>query len=78
MDTMIAPTLLEQIEQLPLKERLVLLEFLSRNIREELSVVEEVSEDDVDPKALFREGWADAMEGRTHPVSRLWDGIEDE
>ncbi len=33
---MIAPDLLEQIEHLPLDQRLALLEFLSRGIREEL------------------------------------------
>ena len=24
----------------------------------------------------FREGWRDAMNGRTIPLSKLWDGIE--
>jgi hypothetical protein len=75
---MIASDLLERIGQLSLNERLALLEILSHSIRQELSAVEEESEDEVDPKALFREGWADAMEGRTHPVSTLWDGIEDD
>lgn len=24
----------------------------------------------------FQRGWDDAMNGRTHPISELWDGIE--
>jgi hypothetical protein len=24
----------------------------------------------------FQRGWDDAMKGRTHPISDLWDGIE--
>lgn len=73
---MIAPDLLETIERLPLEERLTLLEFLSRSIREELHSDDE--DEDVNPEELFREAWADAMEGRTHPINTLWDGIEDE
>ena len=24
----------------------------------------------------FQRGWDDAMNGRTHPISELWDGID--
>jgi hypothetical protein len=24
----------------------------------------------------FQQGWGDAMNGRTDPISELWDGIE--
>jgi excisionase family DNA binding protein len=24
----------------------------------------------------FKAGWADMLEGRTHPIDELWDGIE--
>ena len=27
-------------------------------------------------EASFREGWRDAMSGRTIPLSKLWEGIE--
>ncbi|MCC6805371.1 MAG: hypothetical protein IT319_21000 [Anaerolineae bacterium] len=77
---MISPDLLERIEQLTLGEQLALLELLSRSIRKTVQVEEDSLSDDeaVDPAELFREGWADAMEGRTHPIATLWDDLEDE
>ena len=37
-------------------------------------------EEDTLPSAeeSFREGWKDVMEGRTHPIETLWDGIDTE
>ena len=26
--------------------------------------------------ASFRQGWQEAMTGQTHPVSKLWEGID--
>jgi hypothetical protein len=31
-----------------------------------------------DPKAAFRQAWHEAMTGNTHPVSTLWDDLDDE
>lgn len=77
---MISPGLRDQIEQLSLDEQLALLEFLSHKIRKmvQLDEVSLADDEDVNPEELFREGWADAMEGRTHPIDTLWDDIEDE
>lgn len=26
----------------------------------------------------FEQGWKEAMEGKTHPIETLWDGIDDD
>jgi hypothetical protein len=33
---------------------------------------------DEDPVAAFRQSWHEAMTGQTHPVSTLWDDLDDE
>ena len=38
----------------------------------------EDADEDVDPVALFREGWKDVMAGNTYPASTLWEDIDDE
>jgi hypothetical protein len=35
-------------------------------------------DDDDDILANFRQGWHEAMTGNTHPLSELWDDIDDE
>lgn len=35
-------------------------------------------DDAEDPMQGFREGWHDAMTGKTYPVSTLWDNLDDE
>ncbi len=67
----------EKAVQLSLKERLELLEVITHSIRQTL-LEEEADNEDVDIVEGFREGWADAMEGRTHPISTLWDDIDAE
>jgi len=39
---------------------------------------EEDEDLDEDPKAAFRQAWHEAMTGQTHPVSTLWDDLDDE
>ncbi|MBZ0288121.1 MAG: hypothetical protein K8I30_10945 [Anaerolineae bacterium] len=36
------------------------------------------TDEDIDPVEAFREGWRDAMTGRTYPASTLWEDIDDE
>lgn len=36
------------------------------------------SEDDADPAELFRAGWRDVMNGNTHPISTLWDDLDND
>lgn len=31
-----------------------------------------------DPEGAFKQAWHEAMTGKTHPVSTLWDDLEDE
>lgn len=46
------------------------------------ALVESDAEDDEDfdedPAATFRQAWHEAMTGQTHPVSTLWDDLDDE
>lgn len=67
----------KQLVKLPLDERLQLLEVLTHSIRETLRE-EEAEEEDIDIHAEFREAWREAMEGKTHPISTLWDELDEE
>ncbi len=45
-----------------------------------LALFELDAEDDdfEDPIAAFRQSWHEAMTGQTHPISTLWDNMDDE
>lgn len=42
------------------------------------SDIEEGEELEEDPIEAFRQSWHEAMTGQTHPVSTLWDDMDDE
>lgn len=60
--------LYDEIDQTPEEYRPLLLRIV-HSFRE--GVVELPSAED-----SFREGWKDVVEGNTHPIDTLWDGID--
>ena len=56
-----------EIEQIPEEYRPLLLRIV-HSFREGVALP--CAEDS------FREGWQDAVAGRTHPIDTLWDGID--
>ena len=42
------------------------------------ALIESDADEDDDPVAAFRQSWHEAMTGQTHPVSTLWDDLDDE
>jgi hypothetical protein len=63
-------SLIEMMRSLELQEKIKLRDLLNQ----EITVSEEQN---LDPAVkCFQRGWDDGMNGRTHPISELWDGIE--
>ncbi len=62
--------LINMIRSLELQEKIKLRDLLNQEITSS-------QEQKLDPAVeCFQRGWDDAMNGRTHPISELWDGIE--
>ena len=62
--------LIEMMRSLELQEKIKLKDLLNQEITAS-------QEQKLDPAVeCFQRGWDDAMNGRTHPISDLWDGIE--
>jgi len=58
------------MRSLELKEKIKLRDLLNQEITTS-------QEQKLDPALeCFHRGWDDAMNGRTHSISELWDGIE--
>lgn len=57
-----------EIEQTPEEYRPLLLKIV-HSFREGVTTLPSAEES-------FREGWKDVMEGKTHPIDTLWDGID--
>lgn len=60
----------DEIEQTPEEFRPLLLRIV-HSFREGVTVLPSAEES-------FREGWKDVMEGNTHRIDTLWDGIDAE
>lgn len=53
-----------------MQEKIKLRDLLNQEI---IAIQEQKLDNSVE---CFQRGWDDAMNGRTHPISELWDGIE--
>ena len=63
-------SLVEMMRSLELQEKIKLRDLLNQEIIAS-------QEQKLDPAVeCFQGGWDDAMNGRTYPISELWDGIE--
>lgn len=63
-------SLIEMMQSLELQEKIKLRDLLNQEITAS-------QEQKLDPAVeCFQRGWDDAMNGRTHPISELWDGID--
>ena len=63
-------SLIAMMRSLELQEQIKLRDLLNREITAS-------QEQKLDPAVeCFQRGWDDAMNGRIHPISELWDGIE--
>ena len=63
-------SLIDMMRSLELQEKIKLRDLLNQEITAS-------QEQKLDPAVeCFRRGWDDAMNGRTHPISELWDGID--
>jgi len=63
-------SLIDMMRSLELQEKIKLRDLLNQEITAS-------QEQKLDPAVeCFQRGWDDAMNGRTHPISELWDGIE--
>ena len=65
-------SLIEMMQSLELKEKIRLRDLLDR----EISADQAIETEDDSPLASFQRGWEDAMNGRTKPISELWEGID--
>ena len=62
--------IIEMMRSLELQEKIKLRDLLNQ----EITASQEQKLDNA--VECFQRGWDDAMNGRTHPISKLWDGIE--
>ena len=63
-------SLIDMMRSLELQEKIKLGDLLNQEITAS-------QEQKLDPAVeCFQRGWDDAMNGRTHPISELWDGID--
>jgi hypothetical protein len=60
------------MQSLGLQEKIRLRDLLDREINASQTI--ETEEDS--PIESFERGWEDAMNGRTKPISELWEGID--
>jgi mRNA-degrading endonuclease RelE of RelBE toxin-antitoxin system len=65
-------SLIEMMQSLGLQEKIRLRDLLDREINASQTI--ETEEDS--PIESFERGWEDAMNGRTKPISELWEGID--
>ena len=65
-------SLIEMMQSLELKEQIRLRDLLDQEIKTNQTIEAE----DNSPIASFQRGWEDAMNGRTKPISELWEGID--
>ena len=65
-------SLIEMMQSLELKEQIRLRDLLDREIKANQTI--EIEDDS--PIASFQRGWEDGMNGRTKPISELWEGID--
>ena len=63
-------SLIEMMRSLELQEQIKLKDLLNQ----EITASQEQNLDHA--VECFQRGWDDAMNGRNHPISELWDGIE--
>ena len=62
--------LIEMMRSLEMQEKIKLRDLLTQ----EITASQEQRLDTA--VECFQRGWDDAMNGRTHPISELWDGID--
>jgi len=55
-------------------------DYLRALVEQDAKMGDETEDEDseIDPVVSFRRGWEDVLAGRTHPISTLWDGIDDD
>ncbi|OYQ63569.1 hypothetical protein B9G53_16295 [Pseudanabaena sp. SR411] len=73
--------LIEMISSLELREKIKLRELLDRDIavtqQKTQNLTPQETSQELEPAIeSFRRGWDDVMDGRTKPISELWEGIE--
>jgi hypothetical protein len=69
------------MSSLELREKIKLRELLDRDItvaqRKTQNLPSQETSQELEPTVeSFRRGWDDVMNGRTKPISELWDGID--
>jgi len=65
-------SLIEMMQSLGMQEKIRLRDLLDREINANQTT--ETEEDS--PIESFQRGWEDSINGRTKPISELWEGIE--
>ena len=65
-------SLIEMMQSLGLQEKIRLRDLLDR----EINANQTIETEDDPPIESFERGWEDAMNGRTKPISELWEGID--
>ncbi|MEY3305840.1 MAG: hypothetical protein ACK5RE_07420 [Pseudanabaena sp.] len=73
--------LIEMMSSLELREKIKLRELLDRDIaktqQKSQNPPSQETYQELEPTIeSFRRGWDDVMNGRTRPISELWDGID--
>ena len=69
--------LLEMMSSLELREKIKLRELLDRDIAITQQKTQNLPLQEIEPAVeSFRRGWDDVMNGRTKPISELWDGLD--
>jgi hypothetical protein len=73
--------LIEMMSSLELREKIKLRELLDRDIaitqQKTQNLTSQETSQELEPAVeSFRRGWDDLMNGRTRPISELWEGIE--
>jgi hypothetical protein len=74
-------SLVEMIDSLELSEKIKLRELLDQDISTTQQKFQNAIAQENSPKVepaidCFRRGWDDVMNGRTRPITELWDGID--
>lgn len=73
--------LVEMMSSLELREKIKLRELLDRDIAKNQQKTQNLPAQEISEKLepaveSFRRGWDDVMNGRTRPITELWDGID--
>ena len=73
--------LIEMMSSLELREKIKLRELLDRDIavtqQKTQNLSSQETSQEIEPSIeSFRRGWDDVMNGRTKPISELWEGID--